>query len=88
MVRTWIGTLRFVICASKASRNARNPIRATHRGQRPAPAAATGRIHDRSRPHAATAKFPLPNGGRPYMTTCSERPSQDTSFIRNSEFIN
>jgi hypothetical protein len=66
-VRTWVGTLRFVIAHQK---------RAAMLGTRSAqpivasglPTAPTGRIHDRSRPHANAAKNRLPNGGRPYMT--------------------
>jgi hypothetical protein len=50
-----------------ARRNAGHPIRASHRGQRSLDRS-NRPDHDRSRPNAARAKFPLTNGGRPYMT--------------------
>jgi len=67
MVRTWVETLRSVIApqervAMLGTRSAK-PIVAS--GHAPQP---KGRIHDRSRPVAETAKKPLRNGGRPYMT--------------------
>jgi len=66
-VRTWAGTLRFVIAplerAAMLGTRPAQPIGASGRQT-----ASTGRIHDRSRPIAAAAKKPLPTGGRPYMT--------------------
>jgi hypothetical protein len=58
MVRTRVGTLRFVI-APRARRNDGNPIREPLAGQRSFTTALKGRIHDRFRLSAKTANSPL-----------------------------
>ena len=81
MVRTWVGTIRFVIAPHERAAMLGTRSAAPHRGPRSC-TAPKGRIHDRSRPVAEAFKSPLRNGGRPYMTIAAfngdswERPKR------------
>ena len=66
-VRTWIGTLRFVI-AHRSAPQCLEPVPRNPSGPAVIRPHSTGRIHDRSRPQPDTVSCFLPNGGRPYMT--------------------
>ena len=67
MVRTWVGTLRFVN-EQQARRNDWNPIRATLEGQRSVSTATKAEYMTAPDQYAGTDQNSLQNGGRPYMT--------------------
>ena len=61
-VRTWIGTLRFVI-AHRSAPQCLEPVPRNPSGPAVIRPHSTGRIHDRSRPQPDTVICFLPNGG-------------------------